>query len=82
MATTRSGGRCSTTARPEAALAPAQQALALGTPDPRLLYHAGMIELAVGRAADGRAHLQAALQLNPAFDPLGATAAKAALATP
>lgn len=66
--------------RVDEALAPAHEALALGTKDARLLFHAGMIELAVGRIEDGRAHLQAALDLNPAFDPLGAAEARAALA--
>jgi len=61
------------------ALQPAQQALSLGTGDPRLLYHVGMIELAVGRTAAGRAHLAEALALNPAFDPLGAAEARKAL---
>ena len=61
------------------ALAPALRAHSLGTGDPKLLYHLGMIELASGHVADGRGHLQAALALNPAFDPLGARAARAAL---
>jgi tetratricopeptide (TPR) repeat protein len=61
------------------AFAPAQQAVALGTQDARLFYHLGMIELATGRTADGRANLRAALALNPAFDPLGAADAKQAL---
>ena len=65
--------------RAEEALAPAQQALALGTRDPKLLYHLGIIELAVGHTRDGRAHLEAALALNPAFDPLGAADARKAL---
>jgi tetratricopeptide (TPR) repeat protein len=62
-----------------AALSPARQAVSLGTQDPKLLYHLGMIELGVGRTVDGKAHLRAALALNPAFDPLGATAARTAL---
>jgi len=61
------------------ALGPARQAASLGTQDPKLLYHLGMIELAAGRTADGQAHLRAALALNPAFDPLGAAAAHKAL---
>ena len=65
--------------QPTPALDPARRAAALGTQDPKLLYHLGMIELATGHAADGRAHLRAALALNPAFDPLGAAAARAAL---
>lgn len=63
----------------EAALEPAQRALSLGTKDPRLLYHLGMIELAAGRTADGQDHLREAIALNPAFDPLGAAAAREAL---
>jgi tetratricopeptide (TPR) repeat protein len=61
------------------ALAPAQQAVSLGTKDPKLLYHLGMIEIAAGHQADGQAHVGAALALNPAFDPLGAAAARKAL---
>jgi tetratricopeptide (TPR) repeat protein len=66
--------------QPAKALEPAMQSISLGTQDPKLLYHAGMIEIAVGRVSAGRAHLEAALALNPAFDPLGAAAARAALA--
>ena len=62
-----------------AAFAPAQQAVSLGTQDPKLLYHLGMIELAVGHTSDGQNHLRTALALNPAFDPLGASAARQAL---
>ncbi len=62
-----------------AALAPARQAISLGTQDPKLLYHLGMIEIGVGQVSDGQVHLRAALALNPAFDPLGAPAARAAL---
>jgi tetratricopeptide (TPR) repeat protein len=62
------------------ALEPAMRSLSLGTQDPKLLYHAGLIEIAVGRTSAGEAHLRAALALNPAFDPLGAVAARAALA--
>lgn len=39
-----------------------------------------MIEIAVGQTADGQTHLRQALALNPAFDPLGAAAARAAIA--
>lgn len=55
------------------------KALALNTQDPRLLHHAGMIEVATGNEAEGRAHLAQALALNPAFDPLGAAEARRAL---
>jgi tetratricopeptide (TPR) repeat protein len=61
------------------ALVPARAALALGTQDARLFYHAGMIELAAGDPVAGQALLTRALALNPAFDPLGAADAQAAL---
>ncbi|MEP7040242.1 MAG: tetratricopeptide repeat protein [Chloroflexota bacterium] len=55
------------------------QALRLGTRDSRILYHAGMIEIALGEIDAARDHLQAALALNPAFSPLDATRAEQAL---
>ena len=61
------------------ALEPMRRALAVGVRDARLAYHAGMIELAAGERQAGIAHLEDALQLNPGFDPLGATRARAAL---
>jgi tetratricopeptide (TPR) repeat protein len=61
------------------ALGPARQSMALGTQDPRLHYHLGMIEIANGLGVDGRMHLRRALALNPAFDPLGAGDARRAL---
>ena len=60
--------------------AAADQALAAGTRDPRMLYHAGMIALADGRPADAKTYLSDALALDPGFDPLGATRARDALA--
>ena len=54
-------------------------ALAFGTRDAKLLYHAGMIRLALGDVADGRARLEAALDLDPSFDALQADRARAAL---
>ena len=59
------------------ALAPAQQAVSSGRRTPSCCITSGMIELATGHTTDGRAHLEAALTLNPGFDPLGAADAKA-----
>ncbi|MDB4883414.1 MAG: hypothetical protein JWL95_2180 [Gemmatimonadetes bacterium] len=44
------------------------RALAQGTEDAQLYYHAGMIDRAVGDTANARAHLDRALQLNPFFN--------------
>jgi tetratricopeptide (TPR) repeat protein len=52
------------------ALPLARNAIALGTPDARLLFHAGLIESAGGDKAQGRVLMQRALALNPRFDPL------------
>jgi tetratricopeptide (TPR) repeat protein len=54
-------------------------ALRLGTRDPRLYYHAGMIARAAGQHDVARAYLRRALALNPVFDPLQATVARNAL---
>jgi len=43
------------------------KATALNTAEPMFLYHAGLIALAGGRAAEGRELLQRALALNPSF---------------
>jgi tetratricopeptide (TPR) repeat protein len=48
---------------------PMRQALALGTRDAMLFYHAGMIERALGHNEESRRHLQAALETNPFWDP-------------
>jgi tetratricopeptide (TPR) repeat protein len=45
-------------------------ALALGTRDATLFYHAGMIARALGDNAAARVHLQAALDTNPYWSPL------------
>ena len=57
-----------------------QRALSLGTRDPRLYYHAGMIAMADGRSAEARHLLSEALRTNPHFDLLQARVARAALA--
>jgi len=65
-------------------IAEARQASAratrLGTPDARLLYHAGAIEVAAGRVREGRALVRAALALNPHFDRSAAVEARRLLA--
>jgi tetratricopeptide (TPR) repeat protein len=43
------------------------KALALHTPDPMLLYHGGVIAMAVGKREQGAALLRQALALNPTF---------------
>lgn len=53
----------------------------LGTRDARLLFHAGAIRLAAGETASGRALLEQALALNPAFDRSGAAEARRLLGT-
>jgi tetratricopeptide (TPR) repeat protein len=56
------------------------EALRLGTRDPRLLYHAGMIAVASGDRASGAKYLRQALAIDPAFDVLQADAARRMLA--
>lgn len=56
-----------------------QRALRTGARDPLLLYHAGMIALAAGRTDEAKAQLEAAIALNPAFDPRAARLAREAL---
>jgi tetratricopeptide (TPR) repeat protein len=57
-----------------------RHALALGTHDSLLDYHAGMIAKALGDRDRAVALLERALERNPGFDPLQATRARAALA--
>src|SRR5438094_6577501 len=61
------------------ARAASDQARKLGTPDARLLYHAGLISLALGDRDRGRNELWAALARSPMFDPIQADRARAAL---
>jgi tetratricopeptide (TPR) repeat protein len=46
----------------------ARELLAVGTPDARILYHAGLILKASGAAAEGGELMSRALALNPRFD--------------
>ena len=52
------------------------EALALGTRDAKLLYHAGMIEAALGNDAAARNYLEDALATDPSFDPLAVHTAR------
>jgi tetratricopeptide (TPR) repeat protein len=57
-----------------------QKALAFGTKDAKILYHSGMIALALGDHVRAKAQLTAAIALDPSFDALQAERAKQALA--
>lgn len=57
-----------------------QTALGFGTKDAKILYHAGMIGLALGDTTRARSQLRAALELDPSFDALQVVRARAALA--
>lgn len=58
-----------------------RRAVRYGTQDPRVLYHAGMIALHFGQRDEARRNLQAALGLNPQFDPVYAERARETLST-
>jgi tetratricopeptide (TPR) repeat protein len=64
----------------EAAL-PMKQALARGTVDPLLEFHAGEIARAAGDAAGARGHLERALRIDPRFHVLYAGEARSTLAS-
>jgi len=66
--------------RPAEARAAMERALALGTRDARLFFHAGMIHRRLGEAAEAREYLTRALETNPHFHPLQAETARRALA--
>lgn len=57
------------------------EALRLGTRDPRFLYHAGMIAQALGQPDAAAKYLRKALAINPSFDVLQADIARRALAS-
>ena len=65
--------------RPSEARAASDRALALGTPDAKLWYHAGMISKALGDVRRARTELARSLEISPAFDPLQSRRARAAL---
>jgi tetratricopeptide (TPR) repeat protein len=46
------------------------QAVKLGTKDPRLLFHAGMVMSATGQTQEAKQYLMQLLSLNPNFHPL------------
>jgi len=56
------------------------RALAVGTQEGTLYFHAGMIELALGNRRAARSHLQHALAINPRFHHLYAAQAREVLA--
>jgi tetratricopeptide (TPR) repeat protein len=58
-----------------------RQAMALGTRDASLYYHAGMIALQLGHEAQAREYLEQALEINPHFSVLYANEARATLET-
>jgi tetratricopeptide (TPR) repeat protein len=63
------------------AVAPMRHALALGTRDAMLYYHAGTIHRALGDTASARTELQAALVMNPYWHPTQPATARAVLDT-
>ncbi len=63
------------------AVEPMKQALARGTVDPLLEFHAGAIARAAGDAAGARRHLERALKIDPRFHVLYADEARRMLAT-
>jgi tetratricopeptide (TPR) repeat protein len=61
------------------AKAASQQALSQHTPDAKIWYHAGLVDRALGDDDAARTELRRALTISPAFDPLQAPRARAAL---
>ncbi len=55
------------------------KAMSLGTPDPEIYFHAGMIAMDVGDRVAAHKHLQRALSMNPRFHPLHAEVARATI---
>ena len=65
--------------RPSEAHDAIEHALAVGTRDARIYYHAGMIAAALGDRDGARWQLEEALAIDPGFDPLQATRAQQTL---
>ena len=65
--------------RPINADAAMSKALAFGNDRRQALYHAGMIDAALGRTANAKTNLTRALDLDPSFDILQAVHARAVL---
>ena len=63
----------------EEAKAASDKATKLGTKDALLIYHAGAIDIALGKVDEGKAKIKQALELNPQFDPTAAVEAKVLL---
>jgi tetratricopeptide (TPR) repeat protein len=55
------------------------EAMRLGTRDPRILYHAGMIYKGLNDSGNAAKYLKLALEINPSFDVLQADVAKQTL---
>jgi tetratricopeptide (TPR) repeat protein len=65
--------------RPAEARDAMTRALALGTRDASLHFHAGMIDAALGLGAPARRHLETALAINPSWHPFQPAEARAEL---
>jgi tetratricopeptide (TPR) repeat protein len=65
--------------RPAEARGAMGHALALGTRDAALHFHAGMIDAALGLGAEASRHLETALAINPAWHPFQPAEARARL---
>jgi tetratricopeptide (TPR) repeat protein len=68
------------TGRMQEARVQSDQVMSVGTPDPKYFFHAGAIRAAAGDPASGRALLERALKMSPAFDLEGARECRELLA--
>jgi tetratricopeptide (TPR) repeat protein len=55
------------------------EALKLGTREPEMLFHAGLIAQALGNNAEARSYMELALEINPNFDAINAPMARSVL---